>query len=393
MRMLIGATIVLILMHTAIALETLTPANFSIDIKISPEKDHFFAGDTIQVNYIISPKTSSEKLKIGGEQGNPRSYYFRTTLLNPSWTLEIKYAGVSGVKQDFEDPSITIEVKYYSISEEGREGVDYISANLTGKVPDTALRLSEISILIARAEEATSDALKDVKIKVVNKTAFNIALNSLKQKLSEIRSKLDAEGVKYDEKDFQNVENLLSSGEKDFNAGDYGSADEKLKNAEDVLSKLTSLADKLRAEEIYKKLSDIASNATLKLNELEILIQALRGTENFKNLSSRYASLKATNEDLKTSLRSIKDYIDQEKFTKAYEEIKKIESAVYKLKDDVENLANEVSSTKENGGFDIISTLRAYSGYLIAVFLIILLAFTINFIIRFKKRRKWDELK
>ncbi|MCS7130724.1 MAG: hypothetical protein NZ872_04815 [Archaeoglobaceae archaeon] len=394
MRTLIVATIILLLMHTAMGLETLTSANFSIEIKISPEKDYFFAGDTVQVNYVISPKSANEKLKIGGEPGNPRSYYFRTPLLNPDWILEIKYAGVSGVKQDFKDSSIAIEVKYYSIAEEGREGVDYISANLIGKVPETNLRLKEMSVLVASAEEATSDALKPANIRVVNKTAFIMDLSSLRVELSNTKSKLDAEGIRYGEEEFKSAENLLKQAENAFNGGEYILADDTLKRLKEKIVNLTNLADKLRAEEIYQKLYNSSVNLTTKLEELQLLIQSLRGTENFANLSSNFASLKANNELLRNNLRVVKDYIDRSEFAKAYEEGKKLEISINELREKVEKLYNEASYTQKSGGIDIISIVKNYSIYIFAIFLAIVLIFAINTAIgRLKKRRKWDELK
>ncbi|MDK2876067.1 MAG: hypothetical protein PWQ22_477 [Archaeoglobaceae archaeon] len=390
MRFPIVAVLVLSLIASAMALETLDASNFSFEIKISPEKDYYFVGDEIQISYTIYPKSSSDKLKIGGEQGNPRTYSFKTPLLDPSGYWEVKYPGVSAVKQDFKGSSLSIEVKYYSIEEKGWEGVDYILVNLTGKVPDTDLRIKELEVLNATAEEVKSGALKSVKIKVVNKTAFLADLNSLKNKLSETRSNLDREGIKYDDKEFQNAEDLLSSAEKDLNAGNYGSADEKLKSAEEKISNLTSLADKIRAEEIYGKLSEIMDNITGKLEELQILIQALKGTENFTNLSSNYASLKSSADSLKSKLQSIGNYLEQGNFARAYEEAKKIENSVYKLKEDVEKLYSEVSATQNSGGFDFISALKSYLIYIVAVFLVLLLVFAIT---RFRKRRKWDELR
>lgn len=390
MRFPIVAMLVLALISSAMALETLDASRFSVEIKISPEKDYYLTGDEIQISYAIYPKSSSDKLKIGGDPGNPRTYLFKTPLLNPRGNWELKYSGVSALKQDFGESYISIEVKYYSIAEEGREGVDYILVNLTGKVPEFSLRIKELDALLVTVEEAKSDALKPVRIKVVNKTAFLAEINSLKNKLSETRKNLDREGIKYDEKEFQNAENVLNSAEKELYAGNYGSADEKLKNVEEKILNLTSLADKLRAEEIYGKLSEIMSNITVKLEELQFLIQALRGTENFTNLSSNYASLKSSAEELKRKIQSIKDYLEQEKFTKAYEDGKKLENSVYKLKEDVEKLYSEASAPQNSGGFDFVSALKSYSIYIVVVFLSILLVFALT---RFRKRKKWDELR
>lgn len=394
MRTLIGVAIILLLMHTAMGLETLTSANFSVEIKVFPEKDYFFAGDTVEVNYVISPKSANEKLKIGGEPGNPRSYYFRTPLLNPSWILEIKYAGVSAVQQDFKDSSFAIEVKYYSIGEEGREGVDRISANLKGKVPETTLRLKDVNILLISVEEATSDALKPVTIKVVNKTAFIMDLSSLGLEISDVKNKLDVEGIEYSREEFESLENLLKQAENAFNGEEYILAHNTLTQVERRLDNLTKLADELRAKNIYQKLYNTSLNLTVKLEELQLLIQNLRGTEYFANLSSNFASLKANNELLRSKLTVVKDYIDRSEFAKAYEESKKLEKSIEELRENVERLYNEVYYLQKSGGIDIISIAKNYSTYIFVIFLAILLIFALSTVVgRLKKRRKWDELK
>jgi hypothetical protein len=390
MRFLAAALLIIALIGSAGALETLYASNFSIEVKVSPEKDCFFAGDEVQITYTIYPKTSADKVKIGGEQGNPRGYYFKTSLLDARGTWKIQYSGAPYKSEDFGDQSFSVEVLYFSIPEQGKEGVDYISVNLTGKVPETNLRIKEIDAILATAEEAAKDALKPVTIRVVNKTAFLADLNSLKNKMSEVRNKLESEGVKYDEREFQNVEGLLSSAEKDLGAGNYLAADEKLRKLEEKILNLTNLADKLRAEEVYGKLSEIMSNISVKLEELQLLIQGLKGTENFTNFSSSYATLKSSAGDLRIKLQGISDYLEQEKFTKAYEECKKIEGSIYKLKDDIEKLYADVSASQKSESFDVISALSPYSIYIFAALLGVLLLFAAT---RFRRRRKWDELR
>lgn len=390
MRFLAAALLMLALIGSAGALETLYANNFSIEVRVSPEKDYFFAGDDVQITYTIYPKTTADKVKLGGEQGNPRSYDFKTSLLEAKGIWKIQYSGAPYKSEDFKGSSVSFEVLYFSIPEQGKEGVDYISVNLTGKVPETNLRIKEIDALFATAEEAAKDALKPVTIRVVNKTAFLADLNSLKNKMSEVRNKLESEGVKCDEKEFQNVGDLLSSAEKDLGAGNYLAADEKLRKLEEKILNLTNLADKLRAEEVYGKLSEVMNNISVKLEELQLLIQGLKGTENFTNFSSSYATLKSSADGLKIKLQAIRDYLEQEKFTKAYEECKKIEGSMYQLREDIDKLYAEVSAQQNSKGFDLVSALSPYSIYIFAAFLGVLLIFAAT---RFRRRRKWDELR
>ncbi|MEM1578058.1 MAG: hypothetical protein QXN34_02205 [Archaeoglobaceae archaeon] len=381
------ALIALTFVPIATALETLTKNNYSLETKITPEKEYYFAGELISVEYKIYPKTSDDKVKIGGDKGNPRSYYFRTPLLEPKWILDIKYASVAGPSSvDFRETSIVYEVKYLD-----ENGLDYLKLNVTGKLPDTVLRIKNLDVIVAAVEEAAVDALKPITIKLVNKTAFSIEIEFMRKSLTEAKNKLEAEGVKYDEREFKDAENLLKTVEQAFNDGDYSLADEKIETLKSKIENLTSLADKLRAEDIYNRLSNEMSNLSVKLEEVQLLIQNLRGSENYENLSTAYATLKARGDEYKLKLVTIKEYLNQEKFTKAYEEAKKIEDGIYRLKTDLEDLYNKSKvSPKPTPSYDFFAELKFYAPYLAVVGV---LSVAIVAIARFRKRRKWDELR
>lgn len=206
-----------------------------------------------------------------------------------------------------------------------------------------------------------------------------------------MQKKLEEEKVKYDEREFTDAENLLKTIEQAFNNGNYSLADEKIETLRKKIENLTILSDKLIAEDIYNRLSNEISNLSVTLEQVQLLIQSLVGSESYENLSATYATLKARSDEYKVKLVTIREYLTQERFTKAYDEAKRIEDGVYKLKTDLEDFYNKIKVYKKPvGTYDFFAELKFYAPY---IALAGVLSVAIVAIARFRKRKKWDELR
>ncbi|AAB90313.1 coiled-coil domain-containing protein [Archaeoglobus fulgidus] len=401
MKKLMLILCLVVLIAPTAALETLTKDNFATpDTQVSPEKDYYFPGDTVSVDYIILPKTEDDMKLIGGEDyKTPRTYTFETALENPYWTIVIRYNYGSATKsEDFTGNKVKVDV--YGLVIEGElKGVKYIEANLTGRIPSVTERVEEIDLVSVSVEQAEEDALPPLTVKVVNVQKFSEDISKVRADADKLKSDLDSAGVSYNQSDFDEVYSLLDEAYNLYIQGKYLEADDKINQAEEKLDEIASQADRLKAETLRSKLKDSLDNAYLNLSMLEVALNKIENSQNYTNYLQSYAELKSRYDDVKKDYDAADDLYKDGKYSDAYNSFKELEDDISSLLSDImtlrEKVDAEVTSSPTQGGFGLPALnveLPISPLYLAAALVVAAVAIVAAIKLR-GGRRKWDELR
>jgi len=394
MRLAVAIAVLIVLTAPALALEKLTSDHFTFEFKIDPEKDCYTMGERINAEMGIYPKKSDYRSLLGGDKDNPRTYYFQTDLSDAVWRLKVEYAGGGTWDEEMRGSKASIEAKYFEIDED-RKGISKIVANLTGIVPYCKARLCEFFVINPTCELCEADALQNKTIKVANEEGFKNDIKSLRAKLSELAEKLKVEGL-YNEEDFKNVTELINSAEDFVFAKKFLDADRKLKDAEEAMSILSNLTNKKVVEKLYSETNSKLSELKETLLNSSVMLEKIKESDKYVDLALKQKDYESKLGELEAQLREAKSLIDSAKYGNAKEKLETISKEAEELIKGVEDLRSIIiaEAEKSRGGifaFSLpsIDPILALSG--IAVIATAIVAGVgLN---KYRKRRKWDELR
>ncbi|WP_202320782.1 hypothetical protein [Archaeoglobus neptunius] len=384
------------LIQPVLALEHLTSNNFDQpDTSLTPEKSYYLPGDSITATYKITPKTDSDMELIGGEKDNPRTYTFKTSLEDAKWTISINYY-LGSWTEDFSGSEVKIDVKYFYLDEQ-RKGVRSIEVNVSGKLPDIDSRLENVVIVNVSVEEADSNVLPPLTVKVVNTQKFSEDIQKIRTDADNLKAELKKAGVSYNESDFDEIYSLLDEAQNLVNDGKYLEADGKITQAENKLESVSSQADRLKAEAERDYVDSILNEAYLNLSVTQVALNKIANSKNYSIYVETYAELNSRYDELKGEFDDAKQMINEGKYSQAYEKLTELKPKAEKLLNDVNELRNKVENEKpEEGGFGLPSfqlSLPVSPLYVAAVTGAAVAVVVAAFIIRRRGRGKWDELR
>lgn len=386
MRIVLLLLSMAILIQQSLALETLNSDHFSVEYKISPEKDCYEIGERIQAELIIMPKKSAYRILIGGEEGNHRTYYFSTELNNPKWRLIIKYNHPNAIWDDeASGVKVSVDVKYFKIEE--KEGVEKLIANLSAVVPYCGERFCNLSLISPSCEECSADALPAKFIKVVNEEIFRNDIKSLRARMLSIAEKLKAENL-YNEEDFRNVSSLIDSAETLLVAKKFIEAEKKFNEANSSLLLLADLSNKKVAEKAYSEAYSVIKDLERLLFNASVLLDKLRNHERYAEFKLKYSELESGLSNLKTVLNHSDSLIKERRYSEAMEKLGKIKEDAKAIFDKTNELIELMKPETEKSWFPVSLPLNPL--YLIPI---AAAAFAALALLKFRKRRKWDELR
>lgn len=383
----------LMVVQPALALEHLTSDNFDHDTSVTPEKAYYLPGDIISATYKITPKTDDDMELIGGEKDNPRTYTFRTSLLDPQWTISINYYMGSWTEDHF-GSEVRVDVKYFYIDEQ-RKGVRSVEVNISGKIPTVDQRLENVVVVNVSVEDADSNSLPSLTVRVVNKEKFLEDIQKLRRDTDTLKSDLDNSGVVYNKSDFDEMYSLLDSAQNLVNADKYVEADSKISMAEEKLNSLKLQADKLKAETERDYVDNILKDAYLNLSVTEIALNKVGQSKNYTLFVETYAELKSRYDTLKNDFEDAEQLINDKKYDDAYGKLVELRPEAEKLLKDIDELKAKIEGELENkeGFFPFGISTSAYLVIGAGVAVAIAIAIVVVALMLRKRRGKWDELR
>ncbi len=405
-RIVIALIALMLLVGIANAFETLTKDNFAEPIIEPKLKNYYTPGEKISFNFTIQPKTENDAKLIGGTITNARLYEFNTSLDSPSIKVTVEYSsGASYINQ--------VKKNYIAVGVYGPEGgVSEIVVEVKGTVPQISSRIAEITALYVKIQDA-ENAIEPVKIRVVNPNAFSSYISSLENKYSELSNKaneLEKKGVLVSDLKIKlnDAKKKIDEGKDLFNSKDYVNADKTLTEAGSLLSDAETLVKEKEVSLLIDNANDMLNKMFTKMSELEVLINDLKS----KGASTLEYEVKLNEykqyyTELKSEIINAKDYLNnklyedakskaQDVINKAGLYLKGINSLITKISASVTtpkaqnfNLGFVEKATKwinENKG-GIITYGATLIGLLIVIFAVY------KGVKRYRRRRKWDELK
>lgn len=374
------------------ALETLKSDHFSVEFVISPELEFFTGGEKIVVRYGIYPKVAAYRVLLGGDENNPRTYHFQTYLNDAVWNLVIYYYLGGTWDEQFYDKKAQIDAKYFKVGTEER-GIAKITANLTAIIPLCNIRICDFVAIDARCEDCEANALPQVKVKVVNENVFKNDIKLLRVKMYELAEKLKAENL-YEDRDFENVSQLINQAENLLLTKKYLESDKKIREANESLKTLTDLVNKKLALKIYSELNSKLLDMQRMLLNSSAMLEKLKGSENYTVLVLKQKECETKFKEFEEQLKSVNlTLLNVGKFSQAIERMKEIEKTLENLKLQIIGFSNTVEDEmkRKSSGFSLpIDSLLNPIHIAIAAVAIVVAVF-VGF--RFRKRRKWDELR
>ncbi|RLI74630.1 hypothetical protein DRO97_05570 [Archaeoglobales archaeon] len=376
---------------------------------LEPSKDYYKEGDEVSLNYTVAPKTESDATDLDG-----RYYDLHTSLNYPVFEVIIAYRNGGILYPNIKpwEKDVSIEVGDWE------DGLDYVKIELSGKIPAPKTRLEEISILWINVSDAADDALPPVKVKVIDFNKFTDDINSLKTRLQDLedRSKeLDELGADVVDADkvLKTASENLGDAEEYYKDGEYLKADQKLDEVEKGLKDADHELNKAEAEYLYEEAQEDLNEVQLLIVQFEYLIQQAKGEDIVVTLYE--FNLTKTKSDYNIQLdrlEKVDNYIEEEDFDKAKEKANDIINASAEMKTNIENNIAEIeglitertktstpSPTPTQAPFSIDLSFITQNIHLIlkvlaAIGLIIIAVFgAYKGIRRYRRRRKWDELK
>ncbi|NHW24037.1 MAG: hypothetical protein HA489_07320 [Archaeoglobales archaeon] len=392
MRLVLAILLFGILAVPVLALEELNSNHFTVEYSIDPKSECYTAGERIYAKIEIHPKNLDYRVLIGGEEDNPRTYYFWTDLVDPVWTLTVGYYKAGDWSEDVKGRSASIDVKYFEVDEE-RKGISKVVANLTGITPQCKSRLCEFSLINASCELCTPDALPNVTIKVANEAIFKNEIKSLRVRLAELEEKLKQENL-YSEEDFRNVTAQINSAEDLVIVGKFLDADKRLSEAEQSLNFLSNLTNRKLVENLYNGTKAKLDGIKGLLVNSSVQLEKIKESEKYVDLVHKQKDYESRLGELEAQIKEARNLIDEGKYENANEKLETIGADADKLLKDVEDLMALIKTELEKKTAPLIS-LPSVDPYMLllvisAAVIVVLGAFGVN---RIRKRRKWDELR
>ncbi len=319
--MLILTLTLIILTDLAIAAQTVTKDNFAEPVIEPKLKEYYLPGEELSVNMTIAPKTTDDGTIIDG-----RLYEFNTSLENPSMRVIVEYAGSGPVRIYPGKMYIKADVKDWD------DGLRKILVEVTGKIPDIDQKIKNIVVIGVDIQDAESDAVSPVVVKVVNKDLFASYISQLEKRLNAISAEIDDledEGVAVADIKLKlnSAKTKLEDGKAYLSDEKYGEANTSLSNVEKYLDEAEKL---VRKAEVSFKLENAKGRINTmfsKMTELELMIQSLRSKG--KSTLSYDIKLEEFKQDysaLNSKISQAEDYLNNG------------------LYDDAENLVNSVTS-------------------------------------------------
>lgn len=392
MRLALAIVLFGILAVPVLALEELNSNHFTVEYSIDPKSECYTAGERIYAKMEIHPKNLDYRVLIGGENDNPRTYYFWTDLVDPVWTLTVGYYKAGDWSEDVRGRSASIDVKYFEVDEE-RKGISKVVANLTGITPQCKSRLCEFVLINASCELCTPDALPNVTIKVANEAIFKNDIKSLRVRLAELEEKLKQENL-YSEEDFRNVTAQINSAEDLVIAGKFLDADKRLSEAEQSLNFLSNLTNRKLVESLYNETKAKLDGIKGLLVNSSVQLEKIKESEKYVDLVHKQKDYESRLGELEAQIKEARNLIGEGKYENANEKLETIGADADKLLKDVEDLMALIKTELEKKTAPLIS-LPSVDPYMLllvisAAVIVVLGAFGVN---RIRKRRKWDELR
>ncbi len=393
------------LISIAQAFETLTKNNFAEPIIEPKLKDYYMPGEEISFNFTIQPKTEDDAKLIGGSASNGRLYEFNTSLDSPTLKVMVEYAsGGSSINQVHRN---YIDVDVYN--PEG--GVSRIEVKVKGIIPQINSRVAEIIALYVSIQDAEKDAIEPVRIKVVNLNAFSSYISQLEGKYKDLEGKmenLESKGALISDLKIKlkDAKDKIDEGKNLFNSKNYLDADKSLREAESLLND----AENLVKEKDVSLLIDDANNKLnkmfTKMSELEVLINDLKS----KGVSTLEYEVKLNEykqhyTELKSKIMNAEDYLKNGLYDDAKIKAEEVVNSANKYLNELNTLTSQISVTPtQNSNFNLnfvnnfvkwVSKNRDklvfYGGSSIGFLLIALIVY--KGVKRYRRRKKWDELK
>ncbi|MEM0202391.1 MAG: hypothetical protein QXO16_02155 [Archaeoglobaceae archaeon] len=383
-----------ILIAPALALETLSSKHFSVEYAVTPEEECFTGGEKISVEYKILPKYPEYRILLGGDapgEDRARDYTFSTELSDTSWKLVVNYYKGGTRDEGGIGKKASIKAWYFSVEGEER-GIEKITANLTAIVPVCGVRLCNLTAIEATCKDCEKDALPEVKVCVANENVFKNDIKSLRARMSELEQKLKAENL-YSEEDFKNVKSIIDSAESYLIARKFLDANAKLVEANNSLNQLADLTNKKIAESLYSDVDSKLSEIQKMLLNSSVLLEKLKAHSNYTQFLLEQKTLENEFSSLKDSMKSVASLMDKKEFTNAIETLKKIEANATSLNAKLANFTSLLNSEAEKLQTSWIQ-LPSLSLSHIAIIVAVIVAIVASLLgLKFRRRRKWDELR
>lgn len=147
----------------ALGLEILSEEHFTVTYDIFPDKQTYASGEIVRVSYEIAPRDPAYSALLGGDTGDPRTYYFQTDLSDAVWRLKVEYAGGGTWDEEMRGSKASIDAKYFEI--DGRKkGISKIVANLTGVVLGCRESSCNLTAIAVSCEACEANALPVLSI-------------------------------------------------------------------------------------------------------------------------------------------------------------------------------------------------------------------------------------
>ncbi len=342
--------------------------------------------------YVIKPKTDDDATKIDG-----RYYYVNTALEDAKIDGRIMYKddGIVGIN----DFSINVNEWDYGLYE--------LNISVTGKIPSISPRLEEKAILWIDVQDAEDNVLPSVVVTIVNPTKFTDDINTLKDRLSKLKSEI----VRLDEMGADTVElnkyiklasDNITLAESYYNDKEYVKSDRCLKSAENYLNKVESGLNKTEALFLYDQIKEKLDDLKIAMVKLEYLIQQAKNEgKTMATYEIELTEIKSKYEDIIDKSDKIKNYIEQEEYCEAKKLANKILKDLDPLNKKVKYMITEIqgealttpTKTPTSGGFSFKFDTKILTYIGIGIAVIVGGSIAAIAISKWRQKRKWDELR
>lgn len=405
-KILLKLLLLTMFIGSACAFETLTKDNFAEPVIEPKLKDYYMSGEQISFNFTILPKTDEDAKLIGGTSGNPRLYEFNTSLDSSTITVMVSYTSGGGATKKGDN--------YLAVDVYGPEGgVSKINVKISGVVPSISIRVSEIVALAVDIQDAEENAIRPVKIKVINENAFSKDISELEEKYKHLVGKVDElenKGVSVSDLrvKLKNAKEKIDEGKSYYSSKKYLDADKSLSNAENLLNKAEMLIEEKKISFLIDETKNKLNEMFTKMAEFEVIVNNLKSKgEPTLEYETKLATYKQYYLNLNTKIESAEDYLNkglydeakikaEEVNKKANQYISEIESIIASLQQKTPTQAQGTFGTNFFEGFTEWlnknrDKLITYGGGAVGLLIVVFVVY--KGVKRYMKRRKWDELK
>ena len=402
MRIGIALVLLLLIIGSAYAFETLTKDNFAEPIIEPKLRDYYMPGESISFNFTIMPKTEDDAKIIGGTSGSPRLYEFNTSLNSPTIEVDISYVSGGGIVK-------TAKGNYFAVDVYGSEdGVSKIKVEVSGVVPSISARVSEIIALAVDIQDAEEGVIEPVKIKVVNENAFSKDISDLKRKYEELTrnvDELESKGASVSDlrTKLKDAKEKINDGEKYYESKKYLDADKCLSEAGEILNEVETMIKEKDVTLLINKAKDELEKMLTKMTELEALINDLKseGKPTLK-YEAKLTAYKQYYNDLNTKIKDAEDYLSNGLYDEARSKAEEVSNEANRYVSEIDSLIASLKpeTTPQTSGFfesftEFFSENRdrilIYGGGLVGLLIVVFVVY--KGLKRYIRRRRWDELK